>query len=644
MATKKKDHKQVNGSFLTLQSAIVVGAITFDYLVSKGNKDSVMFVPWLAVAGRSGVDGNVSEVPDSLSTWRRNGFAHFLFILAIKFTSLQSPSGTKRKRDKGSKTPISIYLQCSPLETGAVIFYKQAGFQDVTPSPNMDNGYSKVSSNCKDLLHSHADSVGGNVLFHTPPDGGEGFFMLMLLKTDHFRVPYHEFVDDQQQADVLKKWNECDLTNDEDHSDHLWLPDVAEKFPYAAMPYKPKYLHPGMPFNVPLVFNKSQVDSLLLQSKWLQRLVPDLGNNPKPPGAFNLWGEMTALVRSNHHETSWLSSSCLELFFNIMMSDGRYDDDVIVLSPYLSTDIQELYRLEKQMVEEYIQSKVNEETGTLLRSQKESIAKRWLDNMRGLFDRRVIVFVHNLGSSHWTATWVVNPGHIQFLSDDREMMLVDVNSKTNDSKPRTMFLYYDSMGDRRLFNRMPGCLGVQHFLNFAYTYLLGCDRGNHKMKHTNSTPFGVPDFNAENFIGCPAFPQAVIEKKSAFWVPLQKDVHSCGPAVVVTTMLFLKQRETDDDTYSWKYDSIFNTHYMPVVPANILHDMSPNQPLCILPGNFFKDTFHLSPNFLSDRRADFFEAVDKLAEIMHTEIPRLCSPSHEVPVYLKIARQKGNLA
>ena len=98
------------------------------------------------------------------------------------------------------------------------------------------------------------------------------------------------------------------------------------------------------------------------------------------------------------------------------------------------------------MVEEYIHSKVNEETGTLLRSQKESIAKRWLDNMRGLFDRRVIVFVHNLGSSHWTATWVVNPGHIQFLSDDREMMLVDVNSKTNDSKPRTMFLYYDSMG------------------------------------------------------------------------------------------------------------------------------------------------------------------------------------------------------
>jgi len=278
MATKKKDHKQVNASFLTLQSAIVVGAITFDYLVPKGNKDPVMFVPWLAVAGRSGVDGNVSEVPDSLSTWRRNGFAHFLFILAIKFTSLQIPSGTKRKRDKGSKTPLSIYLQCSPLETGAVIFYKQAGFQDVTPSPNMDNGYSKVSSNCRELLNPHADNVGGNVLFHTPPDGGEGFFMLMLLKTDHFRVPYHELVDDQEQADVLKKWNECDLTNDEDHSDHLWLPDVAEKFPYAAMPYKPRYLHPGISFNVPLVFTKSQVDSLLLESKWLRRLVPDIGN------------------------------------------------------------------------------------------------------------------------------------------------------------------------------------------------------------------------------------------------------------------------------------------------------------------------------------------------------------------------------
>ena len=111
---------------------------------------------------------------------------------------------------------------------------------------------------------------------------------------------------------------------------------------------------------------------------------------------------------------------------------------------------------------------------------------------------------------------------IQYLSDDREMSLVDVNAKTNNSKPRTMFLYYDSMGDRRLFNCMPAFLGVQHFLNFAYTYLLGCDRGNHKMKHTNSTPFGVPDFNAENFISCPAFHQAVIEKKSAFWVPLQK--------------------------------------------------------------------------------------------------------------------------
>ena len=62
-----------------------------------------------------------------------------------------------------------------------------------------------------------------------------------------------------------------------------------------------------------------------------------------------------------------------------MMSDGRYDDDVIVLSPYLSTDIQELYRLEKQMVKEYIDSKqvFNEETRRLiLLSQKESIAKR----------------------------------------------------------------------------------------------------------------------------------------------------------------------------------------------------------------------------------------------------------------------------
>ena len=68
----------------------------------------------------------------------------------------------------------------------------------------MDNGYSKVSSNCRELLNPHADNVGGNVLFHTPPDRGEGFFMLMLLKTDHFRVPYHEFVDDQEQADVLK--------------------------------------------------------------------------------------------------------------------------------------------------------------------------------------------------------------------------------------------------------------------------------------------------------------------------------------------------------------------------------------------------------------------------------------------------------
>lgn len=165
--------------------------------------------------------------------------------------------------------------------------------------------------------------------------------------------------------------------------------------------------------------------------------------------------------------------------------------------------MEELYHIEKAMVDEYRRS--GELPDHTKKNQAQAhIANTYLEHMRGLFDRRVMVFVHNLGAQHWTVTWVINPGHIQYLAGQNVLTLTQVNEKNDLGEPRTGFLYYDSLGDRRACNQMPAKLGLQNFLNFAHTYLLGCDRGDHNMKHRNTTPFGVPDFNRAFLVVLPS--------------------------------------------------------------------------------------------------------------------------------------------
>ena len=151
-----------------------------------------LLIPWLAVAKAKGKK-TVRQVPKSLSTWRRNGFGHLMLVLAMKFAAAKLQVLRKKYPDEASQ--LDVYLQCNPNKPAALIFYKEAGFCDITPNPNDDNGFSAMDFTGKALL----DQSQCKSLFHKPDEDGGNLFLLLHLKVgrDEFRAPSHSFVPDQ---------------------------------------------------------------------------------------------------------------------------------------------------------------------------------------------------------------------------------------------------------------------------------------------------------------------------------------------------------------------------------------------------------------------------------------------------------------
>jgi len=379
VANKRTEQAHPKTSFLHLKSAFIVAAITFQVFVERGK--AAMFVPWLAVAGDTGEDGKALEVPATLSTWRRNGFGHFLLILAIKFAGTQLPGGTKKKRRQGPDQ-LDIYLQCNPGENAAVIFYKGAGFRDITPTPNVDNGLSVMSKVARNLLAKQANP---DALFHKPSADGGGLFSLMWLSTmtETFLAPSHSFVSDQTTAEVTKAFNDTALAKTGvplgvEEGDHIWDDDEARRFPYAAFPYLPKVPHVGQCLQLPLTIQREQIDELMKGENRLLALAPrTFLRNPKPPRAHTLRGVMTAFTRANHAQYTPLTGACVELFLSLMLSDDRYDNDVFIVSMHVSSLMVELHAAQQKMLEDtQNQEKVDQVKGIIIEQ---------LNGMLGLF-------------------------------------------------------------------------------------------------------------------------------------------------------------------------------------------------------------------------------------------------------------------
>lgn len=140
-----------------------------------------LFIPWLAVAKAKGKK-TVRKVPKSLSTWRRNGFGNLMLVLAMKFTAAKLQVQRKKYPDEASQ--LDVYLQCNPNEAAALIFYKEAGFCDITPDPNDDNGFGAMEFTGKALL----DKSQCKSLFHEPDNEGGNLFSLLHLKVGRDRL------------------------------------------------------------------------------------------------------------------------------------------------------------------------------------------------------------------------------------------------------------------------------------------------------------------------------------------------------------------------------------------------------------------------------------------------------------------------
>ena len=285
--------------------------------------EAALFVTRLAVAGSTLPNGELIPAPASLSTWRRNGFGHFLLILAMKFAASQlaRPQAGKRRRKTGGPPFVHVYLQCNPNETAAMVFYKGTGFRDITPTPNLDNGYSLMSELAQSIIMKNREHQ--MHMFHKPTrDEADCELTLMCLSTEahHFLVPRHSYVPDQTQEAVMEAFK-LGAHVDGEGVGEPWQDDIADKFSYAAFPFVPKSPHVGQCLGLPFSITREQLDDIMCGLKNLLTLCPrTYKRNPKPPGSHALRGVMSAWTRAMHGRSTPLSSSCVQMFLALMLS------------------------------------------------------------------------------------------------------------------------------------------------------------------------------------------------------------------------------------------------------------------------------------------------------------------------------------
>ena len=603
--------KNTNGKKLPVAPYTIVGAITYcmsSYTGEKVLAEPTAFIAWFATCCKkkpqlSGLYNNC---------WAGNGFGMFLLTLVIKRCALQA----KRNPD-GSLPPLRLYLQSQPLMKEVSAYYAKLGFIQINDE-NVDHGRHMIPTALSKRLDDGTFVEDAKspmkllclqypciVTSFSPSSGVASAVDLRVASAVDLSVA-------TPPAATLKKAPNLGLRH--------WC-----SFPPSQFLAK-KHRITADDFS-------STIAGLTLWN-WL---VPPSSCRLMSPDKHTIHGEVLfgrRMLEGKSFGTRWMSTGEVSAGLALLMADGRYSKDVVVIPPSYSGLVAAGYASEMKVdemkrnfgsVDQMVLAQATNDADDCLTEVVKKIIKPNPD----LLTKRIIVFVADEGQQHWTVTFVFNPGTVSKALEHTENL------------PRCCFYRYcgyDAHGRTSVAHTH----GLKWFLNLAYSverhdHLHGTKAGERGLQILEPFGKGGDDVRDKYLHGTECFPSVMFEDTSR--LPKQYDNYNCGVAVLAATAIILRDLVTGKDDEA--YGQIFNTGKVPLCYNMDKTECYVNlaaEALTLLPSDSLKEMKLVNDElFLSVLKAELYVIFDRLADLEHVAIPKRLHPQASIDTdYLKI--------
>ena len=606
----------------------VVACMTYDtgmpdFTKEEPSPDELLpiIILWLAVS-----DDTVHAPAVFGKTWRRQGFAIFLIVHAIKSMCVLHTRETPPRHFKYPR-PVHIYLQCT--QSAAYHFYLSCGF--VQLNKGRDDGKSLLPKPLLKLVEEHAS-------YWIP-----------------YCIPTSDESDDQQSVQELPP---CKLmylqpghlchpilsTSDKEKTPSAIVPgtltEAPERISYEEFSWSfyPLLINQGWD-DVQSRLTVEALDNCFLRMHCLEALIPGgMNRGLLPAASLRLTGRMFASRRLLHNKQQnkcWFQSDELELMLALMLRDGRYDDYVATVPIIYAQSIAEASSKHSRytrlcvLLEEAREKKLpTDQIDALVRrtfngasafvisndymQQLNYIIKNVIVKSPGMLHKHVIVFPWNKGQ-HWVVTFVFNPSSL--LSDQKSV-------GDPDGMLQPCFLQYCSLGGQAYLQST----GLIWFLNCAASYLqhtrlnagYGQDTRGKETPMKWISPFGPSPFEGMPLLGTIGFPRLLLGELNKDCLPVQHDASNCGTGSLAAIGIILRDLFGSIEDFQ-AFEDAFSTSSMVSV-----QDSSTGEYTCCLPGNMLKalpsDTELNGVEYLATLRTEWLTVLDRLAHLLHDKL------------------------
>ena len=329
------------------------------------------------------------------------------------------------------------------------------------------------------------------------------------------------------------------------------------------------------------------------------------------------------LQESISEGTSWMKTGHIASALALLMCDGRYKDHAAIIPPTYMVAISSAYEclldLRKAMRERR-RVWVTEEDIAWKKTRYDNhvnfLIKNVIMSHDNLFKKRLIVFVLNESSVHWTATFVFNPSCIK----------EDANPNSRQDLRCCFYRYCgkSKSGDTYVDRSH----GMHWFLNLLYNFDIRSQKMVELAKNNTDTtdveigddiPFG--ENSADSMQGSPTFPSLKIDTGS--FLPQQVDDHNCGMALIAATGIILRDLFGQPD-FTSKFNSLFAVLNLEVLQEERSWKSKKYvEWYCVLPMNTFREVAdQTSGTYLQLLKVDFYVLFDRFAELEYESLPR----------------------
>jgi hypothetical protein len=581
---------------------------------------------WLAVSD------DTANAPTAFGkTWRRQGFAIFLIIHAIKSMCVLHTRGTRAGHFKYPR-PVHIYLQCT--QSAAYHFYLSCGF--VQLNRGRDDGKSLLPPSLLKLVEKHSS-------YWIP-----------------YCIPTGDESDDHQSVQELppcklmhlQPGHLChpNLSSDNTKTPSTIIPETSTDAPSKTTSERLSYKEFTWSF-YPLPINQGwndiqsrltgeAMDNCFLRMHCLEALIPcGMNRGLLPAASLRLKGRMFAsrrLLHNKHQNKFWFQGDELELMLALILRDGRYDDYVATIPIIYAQSLAQAsskharYTRLCKLLEEAREKKIPpDQIDALVRTtfngdsalvisndymhQLNFVIKNVIVKNPGMLYKHVIIFPWNKGDQHWVVTFVFNPSSVlsdqQLVGDSNEML-------------RPCFLQYCSLGGQAYLQSE----GLIWFLNCAASYLQH-SRLNAGVRNDNIgketpmkwiSPFGSPTLDDIPLMGTIGFPRLLLGDSNKDCLPKQQDASNCGVGSVVAIGIILRDLFGSIDKVQ-AFEDAFTTSSMVSVQDPLTGEYT-----CYLPVNMLKalpsDAELNGVEYLATMRIEWITVMDRLAYLLHEKL------------------------